>query len=51
MPNASAEDGIIEGIELPQKRFVLGVQWHPEELFSSDPAMLKLFKEFVAACH
>ncbi len=49
--SASAEDGIIEGIELPQKRFVLGVQWHPEELFSSDPAMLKLFKEFVAACH
>jgi putative glutamine amidotransferase len=24
-------DGVIEAIELPGHRFVVGVQWHPEE--------------------
>lgn len=28
---AWAEDGIVEGLEDPEKRFVLGVLWHPEE--------------------
>ena len=28
--NARAPDGVIEGIEDPRHRFVLGVQWHPE---------------------
>ncbi len=23
-------DGLPEAIEMPEKRFVLGVQWHPE---------------------
>jgi putative glutamine amidotransferase len=28
---ARAGDGVIEAVELPGARFVLGVQWHPEE--------------------
>jgi gamma-glutamyl-gamma-aminobutyrate hydrolase PuuD len=28
---ARADDGVIEGVELPTHRFVVGVQWHPEE--------------------
>lgn len=28
---ASTGDGVIEAVELPSARFVLGVQWHPEE--------------------
>jgi gamma-glutamyl-gamma-aminobutyrate hydrolase PuuD len=28
---ARAADGVIEAVELPGSRFVLGVQWHPEE--------------------
>jgi putative glutamine amidotransferase len=28
---ARAADGVIEAVELPGARFVLGVQWHPEE--------------------
>ena len=27
---ASAMDGLVEAIELPERSFVLGVQWHPE---------------------
>ncbi|HEU5212394.1 MAG TPA: gamma-glutamyl-gamma-aminobutyrate hydrolase family protein [Gaiellaceae bacterium] len=30
-PVAWAEDGIVEGLEDPGKRFALGVLWHPEE--------------------
>ena len=29
--SARAEDGTIEALELPEKRFALGVLWHPEE--------------------
>src|SRR6188768_2130993 len=31
--SAVAPDGIIEAIESPSQRFLLGVQWHPEFLF------------------
>lgn len=31
-----SEDGIIEGIEAVNKRFIIGVQWHPEELLDED---------------
>jgi putative glutamine amidotransferase len=27
---AAADDGVIESVELPDRRFTLGVQWHPE---------------------
>lgn len=30
--SARAADGLIEALEIPGKRFVLGVQWHPENL-------------------
>jgi len=29
---ARAPDGIVEAVELPRERFVLGVQWHPEDM-------------------
>ena len=28
--SARSDDGLIEAIELPNKRFAIGVQWHPE---------------------
>ena len=43
-------DGLVEALEMPNKRFVLSVQWHPENLVDDDPAMLELFRAFVAAC-
>jgi putative glutamine amidotransferase len=45
---AHAEDGVIEAVELPGKRFAIGVQWHPECL-PDEPAMQRLFSEFVNA--
>lgn len=46
--NATASDGVIEGIELPSHPFCLGVQWHPE--YSVDAADKKIFEAFVHAC-
>lgn len=45
--NAVAPDGVIEGIEAPDRRFCLGVQWHPE--FAITPADRAIFTAFVAA--
>lgn len=39
VPTAWAADGLVEAVELPGARWVLGVQWHPEE----DPDDLRLF--------
>ena len=33
---AISEDNIIEGIELEGKRFILGIQWHPEISYDFD---------------
>ncbi len=47
--DAVAPDGVIEGIELPEKKFCLGVQWHPE--FTINPSDAKIFDAFIkAAC-
>ncbi len=47
---ARAEDGLIEGIEMPGKRFVLGVQWHPESMSDTREEEQKLFNAFAEAC-
>ena len=46
--DAVAEDGVIEGIEDPRRRFCVGVQWHPEYLLSDGDR--RLFAAFIAAC-
>lgn len=46
---AWAEDGVIEALEAPAKRFVFGVQWHPEDLVEADEMMQRLFKVFIDA--
>jgi len=45
--DALAEDGVIEGIEAPQHRFCLGVQWHPEYLIG--PGDRRIFDALIAA--
>ena len=42
-------DGVIEALEVPDKRYVLSVQWHPEDLYNGDDAMKRLFASFVEA--
>lgn len=45
---ATAPDGVIEALEMPGKRFVVSVQWHPEWLTEHEP-MRRIFKAFVEA--
>lgn len=47
--SAWAPDGVVEAVEKPSARFVLGVQWHPEFLWRADPAAFALFEALVRA--
>ncbi len=47
--NAKSPDGVIEGMEVPERKFCLGVQWHPE-FFISDGDR-RIFDAFIAATH
>jgi putative glutamine amidotransferase len=46
--DAVADDGVIEGIEHPGRKFCLGVQWHPEFSISSGDSLI--FDRFIQAC-
>jgi putative glutamine amidotransferase len=46
--SATADDGVIEAIEAPARRFCLGVQWHPE--FRIGPGDRAILTGLVAAC-
>jgi putative glutamine amidotransferase len=39
---AYSPDGVVEALEDPARRFVLGVQWHPEEMSDG-----RIFEAFV----
>lgn len=45
-----APDKMIEAVYAPDYPFLLGVQWHPEHLTTSQPDAAKLFAAFVDAC-
>ncbi len=46
---ARAHDGLVEAVEHPGRRFVVGVQCHPEELYLERAWARRLFVDFVAA--
>jgi len=48
--NATAVDGLIEGIESPRHSFVLGVQWHPEVLAPRHVPHRRIFSFFIDSC-
>ena len=47
--SATAPDGLVEGVEIEDHPFAIGVQWHPENLVQVDPAMHQLFVSLVEA--
>jgi len=48
---ARANDGVAEALEHPKRRWMIGVQWHPEGTWREDLYSKKLFRAFVrAAC-
>jgi putative glutamine amidotransferase len=49
---ARAPDGVVEAVEVPGGRFVVGVQWHPEDMAGQGQigvSAARLFAAFVAA--
>ena len=47
---AESADGVVEGMEFSLEPLIFGVQWHPEELWQTDPPQLNIFKSFVNSC-
>ncbi|MGD1823270.1 MAG: gamma-glutamyl-gamma-aminobutyrate hydrolase family protein [Pleomorphochaeta sp.] len=46
--SAISEDGLVEAIESDEdNRFILGLQWHPETLFSKSDEMKPIFESFI----
>lgn len=50
VPTAWSDDGLVEAVEDPRRRFCLGVQWHPEDM-PDDPAQQRLLAAIVEAGH
>ena len=48
--SAISEDGMIEGVEYPNKKFILGVQWHPEISYMFDEDSRKIIDYFINIC-
>ncbi len=48
-PCAFAPDGLIEGVESANGTYLVGVQWHPEELADADASQRRLFTDFLDA--
>jgi putative glutamine amidotransferase len=46
---ATAEDGLVEGVYVPLKKFAWAIQWHPEYSLNDENSR-KLFTAFVNAC-
>ena len=48
--SARSGDGVIETLEMPSKRWVLAVQWHPERIWRSTKEHRQIFEAFIDAC-
>ncbi len=46
---AKSDDGVIEAIEVKNKAFALGIQWHPEFFIKNGEPNFELFKALVKA--
>ena len=44
---AVSEDDLIEAVCIPQKKFIWGIQWHPEFSYLTDENSKKIFSEFI----
>lgn len=49
-PMAVSKDGLIEGVYLEDKKFVWGLQWHPEFNYEKEETSIKIIKEFINKC-
>lgn len=48
--NATSEDNNVEGVELKDKTFIMGIQWHPEISYDFDENSKKIIDYFIKVC-
>lgn len=48
--SAISNDGYVEALEDSNKKFFIGVQWHPESMVTYDEKQNNLFKYFIKCC-
>lgn len=49
--SGKASDGVVEAVESMEHRFVLGVQWHPENMLpTGDLSSKRIYEGFIKAC-
>lgn len=48
--SASSEDDLIEAVEVKDKKFALGLEWHPENMIDYDLDACKIFEYFILSC-
>ena len=46
--DAVSDDGVIEAISFSEFKFMVGLQWHPEDMNDDDQD--KIFKYFLSKC-
>jgi putative glutamine amidotransferase len=46
---ACAPDGVVEAVQMTDREFFLGVQWHPERIVDR-PEQQRIFEAFASAC-
>ena len=44
---AVSEDSLVEAVYVPNKKFIWGIQWHPELSYLADENSRRIFSEFV----
>ena len=48
--SARSEDNYIEAIEMKNKKFIIGIQWHPEISYDFDDNSKKIINYFIDVC-
>lgn len=48
--SAYSQDNVIEAIEVTNKKYIIGVQWHPESMISYDIVSKQLLDSFIESC-
>ena len=47
--SSTSDDGLVESFEMPNKKFIVGIKWHPE-LMLEEEFTNNLFSNFIEAC-
>ncbi len=49
-PMAISEDGLIEGVYMPDHPFLFAIQWHPELNYNVEPSSRAIVRRFIEVC-